>query len=234
MKDVKPRYPAEARRNRIQGIIIFEVIIGTDGRVRDPRVLHGVDGLTEAALEAVQQWVYTPTLLEGEPVDVVMTVTTEFRLPIERGGTLDQSHCSGHRPVCGPVGERREPFDWKKTLEQPLSPGSIALLVENAGEPEVQERWRAALHDTAPRYAGRRAMQIYAANAKDLVPALKEALATEENVEAARGSRSARSCRWARCRMMLPSSRPANASKTCARRRGSCSASGAACTLCPT
>ena len=74
--------------------------------------------------------------------------------------------------------EAAEPFDWKKTLEQPLSPGSIALLVENAGEPEVQERWRAALHDTAPEVRAAAARAIYAANAKNLVPALKEALAT--------------------------------------------------------
>ena len=80
IKDVKPVYPEDAKNAGIQGIIILESIIGTDGSVQEAKVLRGVPQLDKAALDAVMQWRYTPTLLNGEPVEVVMTVTVTFTL----------------------------------------------------------------------------------------------------------------------------------------------------------
>jgi protein TonB len=77
---VNPEYPAMARVIRVQGTVILECVIGTDGRVTDVRVLRGVPLLDAAALAAVQQWVYEPTRLNGQPVSVVMTVTVRFAL----------------------------------------------------------------------------------------------------------------------------------------------------------
>jgi periplasmic protein TonB len=80
IKDVAPEYPAIARRAHLAGIVIIDAVIGPDGRVTDARVLRGVPMLDEAALAAVRQWAYTPTLLGGVPVPLEMTVTVSFRL----------------------------------------------------------------------------------------------------------------------------------------------------------
>ena len=77
---VQPIYPADALAARVQGIVIMEVTIGVDGRVTDPRVLRSVPLLDQAAINAVRQWMYTPTLMNGVPVPVIMTVTVTFNL----------------------------------------------------------------------------------------------------------------------------------------------------------
>ena len=77
---MRPVYPADAQSKRIQGLVIIEATIGTDGRVRDTRVLRSVAMLDDAAVSAVRQWEYEPTLLNGKPVAVIMTVTVNFRL----------------------------------------------------------------------------------------------------------------------------------------------------------
>ena len=65
---------------RVQGVVILECMINTQGRVEGVKVLRGIPTLDDAAIEAVKQWVYTPTLLGGVPVGVVMTVTVNFVL----------------------------------------------------------------------------------------------------------------------------------------------------------
>jgi periplasmic protein TonB len=80
VRDAAPVYPPTARAARIQGPVIIEATIGTDGRVQSARVLRSLPFLDDAALEAVRQWIYTPTLLNGVPVPVVMTVTVLFQL----------------------------------------------------------------------------------------------------------------------------------------------------------
>ena len=79
-KDVKPQYPPIAQSARVQGVVIIEATIGVDGRVLDAKVLRSIPLLDAAALDAVKQWVYTPTLLNGVPVPVIMTVTVNFTL----------------------------------------------------------------------------------------------------------------------------------------------------------
>lgn len=80
VRDVAPLYPPAAQAARIQGPVIIEATIGVDGRVQTARVLRSLPLLDEAALTAVRQWTYTPTLLNGVPVPVVMTVTVMFTL----------------------------------------------------------------------------------------------------------------------------------------------------------
>jgi protein TonB len=77
---VAPEYPALALAARREGTVILEAVLDTDGSVRDARVLRSIPLLDAAALEAVQQWRFTPTLLNGEPVPVVLTVTVVFSL----------------------------------------------------------------------------------------------------------------------------------------------------------
>ena len=80
IREVAPIYPPIAQTARVQGIVIIEATIGPDGQVVNARVLRSVPLLDEAALEAVRQWQYTPTLLNGVPVPVIMTVTVQFTL----------------------------------------------------------------------------------------------------------------------------------------------------------
>jgi protein TonB len=78
--DVAPVYPDLARTAGVQGLVIIECRIGPDGHVADARVLRGHPLLDAAALDAVRQWRYRATLLNGEPVSVLMTVTVRFVL----------------------------------------------------------------------------------------------------------------------------------------------------------
>jgi TonB family protein len=80
IRDVKPVYPENALANKIQGIVILEAVIGLDGSVESARVLRSVPELDQAAADAVRQWQFTPTLLNGAPVPVIMTVTVNFTL----------------------------------------------------------------------------------------------------------------------------------------------------------
>lgn len=78
--DVAPVYPAIAIAAHMQGVVIVQATIGTDGQVVDATVLRSIPLLDQAALEAVRQWRYTATRLNGVPVAVVTTVTVNFTL----------------------------------------------------------------------------------------------------------------------------------------------------------
>jgi TonB family protein len=79
-KHVVPVYPQGAREARIQGSVLLDATIDPKGRITDIRILKSVPELEPAAVEAVEQWEYTPTLVDGRPVSVIMTVTVNFAL----------------------------------------------------------------------------------------------------------------------------------------------------------
>jgi periplasmic protein TonB len=80
VQDAKPIYPQIAITAKVQGVVIIEATIAKDGSVKDARVLKSVPLLDLAALEAVRKWKFSPTLLNGVPVEVIMTVTVNFTL----------------------------------------------------------------------------------------------------------------------------------------------------------
>jgi protein TonB len=80
IRRVSPVYPPAAEAARVQGVVILEAVIGTDGRVMDARILRSIPLLDQAAIDAVRQWQYLPTLLNGAAVPVIMTVTVQFTL----------------------------------------------------------------------------------------------------------------------------------------------------------
>jgi TonB family protein len=80
IKDVPPVYPPAAQAARVQGVVIIEAVIGTSGRVSEAKVIRSVDLLDQAALDAVRQWEFEPTLLNGEPIAIIMGVTVNFVL----------------------------------------------------------------------------------------------------------------------------------------------------------
>jgi protein TonB len=77
---VLPVYPAIAQAARVQGTVILQARIGVTGRVEDLQVLRSIPLLDRAAIDAVSQWEYAATLLNGVPVPVIMTVTVTFTL----------------------------------------------------------------------------------------------------------------------------------------------------------
>ena len=77
---VPPAYPAIAQAARISGTVTLEALIAEDGSVREVKVLKTVALLDAAAIDAVRQWRFTPTLLNGVPVQVIMSVTVTFAL----------------------------------------------------------------------------------------------------------------------------------------------------------
>ena len=79
---IDPFYPDEARAAGVQGVVVLEITIGEDGSVIDARVVRSVPLLDQAALDAVGQWLFEPTLLNGEPVEIEMNVVVNFTLPL--------------------------------------------------------------------------------------------------------------------------------------------------------
>jgi TonB family protein len=78
IKDVQPVYPALAQSAHVTGAVTIEATIGIDGKVADATVVRSVPLLDQAALDAVRQWEYLPTMLNGVPVPMLVTVTVNF------------------------------------------------------------------------------------------------------------------------------------------------------------
>jgi len=76
----RPVYPALARQARIQGNVVLHAIIDKDGKVAQLEVVSGHPLLVQAALDAVKQWRYKPTQLNGDPVEVDTTITVTFTM----------------------------------------------------------------------------------------------------------------------------------------------------------
>ncbi|HVH58121.1 MAG TPA: TonB family protein [Vicinamibacterales bacterium] len=78
IRDVRPVYPEEARAAGVSGMVVVEIVVDAQGDVRSARVLRSIPQLDEAAVGAVKQWKFVPTVQEGVAVPVVMTVTVNF------------------------------------------------------------------------------------------------------------------------------------------------------------
>jgi protein TonB len=78
--DVRPIYPDLARAAHVEGTVILEAVLDTTGHVTQLRVLRSVPLLDQAALDAVRQWRYSPSIYYGKPVSVLMTITVRFTL----------------------------------------------------------------------------------------------------------------------------------------------------------
>jgi protein TonB len=80
VRQPKPSYPPLAKQARIQGTVRFNAVIGKDGSIQNLQLVSGHPLLVPSAQEAVRQWQYQPTLLNGEPVEVVTTIDVNFTL----------------------------------------------------------------------------------------------------------------------------------------------------------
>jgi TonB family protein len=84
LSDMAAKYPPEALASGVQGVVILEVTINESGNVTDPKLLRSIPLLDEAALEAVRQWQFSPSVVNGHVVPVKMTVTVNFTPPPRR------------------------------------------------------------------------------------------------------------------------------------------------------
>jgi protein TonB len=80
IKRVAVVYPPLAKQARIQGVVHLTAVISKDGTIQNLQVISGHPLLVPAAMEAVKQWVYKPTLLNNEPVEVITQVDVNFTL----------------------------------------------------------------------------------------------------------------------------------------------------------
>jgi protein TonB len=80
VRSAEPVYPQIAQKAGVQGVVIVELHIGADGDVSNARILGSIPLLDQAAIDAVRQWRYEPTLLNGAAVPVIMTATVNFSL----------------------------------------------------------------------------------------------------------------------------------------------------------
>jgi TonB family protein len=82
LKHVPPSYPGDLVAKGVEGTVLLEAVVGTNGEMLSVGTQNSsVDpDLIKAAIEAVQQWRYEPTLLNGQPTEIVTTVTVDFRL----------------------------------------------------------------------------------------------------------------------------------------------------------
>ena len=77
---VDPIYPPLAKQARVSGVVELMGVLGVDGRIHEVRVLRGHPLLVRAAIEAVLQWTYKPTVLNGQAVEVSAPITVNFIL----------------------------------------------------------------------------------------------------------------------------------------------------------
>jgi TonB family protein len=76
----EPVYPPAAKHERVSGSVVVEVTVDETGKILDARSICGPDLLVGAAVEAARHWLFTPTLLKGQPVKVIGTITFNFHL----------------------------------------------------------------------------------------------------------------------------------------------------------
>lgn len=80
IRKVTPQYPPLAKQARVQGTVRFQAIIGKDGTIQNLQMVSGHPLLVPSATDAVKQWLYKPTLLNGEPVEVITQIDVNFTL----------------------------------------------------------------------------------------------------------------------------------------------------------
>jgi protein TonB len=80
LNKVTPAYPPSAKEARVQGVVRFEALIGKDGSIENLKLVSGPPLLVQSAMEAVQQWKYKPTLLNGQPVQVLTIIDVNYTL----------------------------------------------------------------------------------------------------------------------------------------------------------
>jgi TonB family protein len=144
IKKVEPVYPDEARKAGIEGLVVLEGTIDTEGNVSKVKVLKGEnESLNKAAAEAVKQWKYKPAILKGKPMPVNFTVTVKFSLNDKESGAPKPAESAEHpgpKPVkkvspTYPEEARKEGIEGTVILEATIdAEGNVAKVKVLKGE----------------------------------------------------------------------------------------------------
>jgi TonB family protein len=134
---VNPKYPEDARKARIQGIVVLSAIIGKTGDVMSLAVVSGPTELRNSAVEAVQQWKYKPYLLNGQPTEVTTTISVNYTIADEGPSamapcTSKDSGCTMPVLLSGPAPEYPSAARDAKTAGEVI----VSLTVDEKGNPQ--------------------------------------------------------------------------------------------------
>ena len=148
VSQTRPEYPPLARTARIQGVVRMDAIIATDGTIEELKVISGHPLLARAALDAVKQWRYQPTLLNGLPMEVATEIDVNFSLAGVgantggAGGTVDPDSgtasspggaasvsTTDHRSVTPPVPIYKPDPQYSEEARQAKIEGSVTLII---------------------------------------------------------------------------------------------------------
>jgi TonB family protein len=155
VKEVAPVYPEAAKKGGIEGVVILEATTDTYGRVASVKILRGDPLLGQAAVEALEQWVYEPMVINGKPKPVVFTVTMQFKLD-----EINRSEVSG---VAGGV-ELKDGGEKAKMLEK-FAAGAVKA--EGAIEPPKLVKEAKPVYPEAARAAGVQGVVILSVRADE-------------------------------------------------------------------
>jgi TonB family protein len=134
VKRVTPQYPAEAKAARIEGAVRFTALLGKDGTVKDLQLISGHPLLVQAAMDAVKQWVYQPTLLNGEAVAVRTEIVVNFTLdaPLTPAG----AYRIGNGVSAPRVASKQEPeYSQEARIARLQGTVTVSLVVGEDGMP---------------------------------------------------------------------------------------------------
>jgi len=121
VRQAKPAYPPLALQARISGHVLFDTIINKDGTIQNLTLVSGHPLLAPAAMEAVKQWVYQPTLLNGAPVEVVTRIDVNFTL--------------GGNPRPLPSSRVGQPYHQLLTADGPVASGAQSWVLVSGSLP---------------------------------------------------------------------------------------------------
>lgn len=114
LKRMEPVYPEDARKARVEGVVILEATTDIYGRVQSIKVLRSIPMLDQAAMDAVRQWVYEPMIINGKPRGMIFTTTVTFVL--EEGTIISKEYTTLTR---GGIHLRGKPLRITSEIERP-------------------------------------------------------------------------------------------------------------------
>jgi TonB family protein len=136
VRQVTPVYPAIAKNAHVEGTVVLHALIGTDGAVQDLQYVSGPPLLMRAALDAVWQWKYKPTLINGEPVRIDTTISVVFTLGGAKHDNAQSITPATHDTALGPESYADEPYIYEQVR------GKMRYENDGTGTREIIARMR--------------------------------------------------------------------------------------------
>jgi TonB family protein len=99
LHDVVPRYPSELVSTPVSSLVFLDCSIGSDGKIFKISILRGAPGFNESAVRAVREWIYAPTIRDGEPVAIQMTIVIGFLVSTPHKELLEGALHDEHEQV---------------------------------------------------------------------------------------------------------------------------------------